>query len=611
MNQLFWKHFKLWEQTYGEHYEASLPSGVSESHKQDFIIQSAKKFVALLERLAAAGELPKTIYILEQGPGTGIYAQAFLDYVRDYSRDTNQSFYERTRYLLFDTSDEILAASVAQLTSHQTHIQTITELGEYAGKVLFVRHSNLWDQLPAKIFSSTHDELNELQVQPILDQKLENELKILGIALTINDVAKALKNRTIESLILQQPKIWKPLSRALYLQTAYRTVDEKNLAAYGGVLQQLAKLHQGQEFVFNSEVLANTEQLVQLVDWQHGGYIEVLDVIIPDTVGFDKNRRPKKFDGSLGLPINGPMLQMFLRQSNKHVTFEKVKGINHIVTIREPSLRNLLRNGYFITVAEIAVSKKQTKEEILKSTRILFEEDIDIIAFSDQALVKAEYFKLAELVDLNLFQHLPAGRVMPVLKARTKTENEVKSLTKSLQNQNIKNVFVVTGDPSGDANDTQQTSLDVLPRIAPHFFSGAVAHPQADDIPKMLAKIKAGTQFFIMQATYDYDEWHKWLVVIKKHKIHEKIPIIAVVMPVVSATMLKVVRDIQDVSVPESFINEFKGLSENEIRIKGMELAKAAIDEYKKAGVFSGIYIYSKSTKLIIELNHFIRCNER
>src|SRR5579859_4427041 len=58
VNSLFWKHVNLWEKTYQESYESSLPAGISESHKDDFIENSANKFISLLLQLEKEQNLP-------------------------------------------------------------------------------------------------------------------------------------------------------------------------------------------------------------------------------------------------------------------------------------------------------------------------------------------------------------------------------------------------------------------------------------------------------------------------------------------------------------------------------------------------------------------------
>lgn len=609
LNSLFWAHCNLWQQTYGEHYEASLPSGTSVAHQQSFIEASVQGLLKLLENLARREELPKVIYVLEQGPGTGKYAKGFLDYVQDYSRDNQRPFYDRLQYLLFDTSKEIITTTLANLTAHKNHIEVVSNLAPWAGRVLFVRHSNLWDQLPARIFSAEDGAITELQVQPVLDGAIEAELANVAPRVSSDDIVKALQTRTVGQLIGQHPKIWKPLARAVFLQTRRHTLSDKQLATlpFTKILQRLAVLQDGQEFVFNGGVLENIESISALVDWQRGGYIEVVDIVIPDVSGFARPHRPKKYDGSLACFMNGPMLRLYAEDHNKHLHLRKLRGLNYVVTLRDRSLAALLKGGHCVAIAEIAASKNQSQEKTLAKAADLMNHNIDIVCFSDQALVKSEFFKLSELADMNLFGQLPEGVIVPVLKARTKSKAEVQSIAKKLQTQGVKNLFVVTGDPSFESNETKNTSLDILPLVKDDFFCGAVAHPQAEDIPKTLAKIEAGAQFLIMQATYNHAEWQVWVTEFKKHEIHKKVPIIAVVMPVISQGALAAIQAIKDVSVASSFVQQFADVPDDEFYAKGIAVAEATIREYLATGIFSGIYVYSKSAQAIKDLSPIIR----
>src|SRR3989344_5815406 len=64
LNNLFWQNTKLWEQTYGQHYEKSLPEGLSTSHKPEFINQSLNHFLLITNKLSQENRLPEKIYIL-------------------------------------------------------------------------------------------------------------------------------------------------------------------------------------------------------------------------------------------------------------------------------------------------------------------------------------------------------------------------------------------------------------------------------------------------------------------------------------------------------------------------------------------------------------------
>src|SRR5438270_400282 len=102
LNHFFWQHSQLWERTYGEYYEESLPGGLSLSHRPEFIEASARRFIVLLSDLKRANNLPVSLYILEKGVGSGAYALGFLNYLRAYSELHHEDFYERLRYIIYD-----------------------------------------------------------------------------------------------------------------------------------------------------------------------------------------------------------------------------------------------------------------------------------------------------------------------------------------------------------------------------------------------------------------------------------------------------------------------------------------------------------------------------
>ncbi len=197
--------------------------------------------------------------------------------------------------------------------------------------------------------------------------------------------------------------------------------------------------------------------------------------------------------------------------------------------------------------------------------------------------------------------------MLPILKTRTKTQGETKKLLASLKKQKITNVFVVSGDPSGDKTDTGLTSLDVIPLASKDFYAGAVAHPQVEDIPKMQRKIKDGAKFFIMQASYNQAEWQRWATKIKKKGLDKRVPIIATIIPLLSFRTLGVVRQAQDISLPAEINTQLKGLDDKRFREAGLLLAKTMIQTYLDSGIFSGIYLYSRSPTLVKEMTHFIR----
>src|SRR5260221_1502626 len=597
-NYLFWKHFHLWEETFHEPYEASLPTGISESHKDDFIQNSAQRFISLLERLEQQKNLPETIYVVEQGPGTGMYAKKFLDEIQ------KTPFYTRLQYILQDTSAEILIHAALNLGMHKEHIiPTLRDLKMYEGKILFIRHSNMWDQFPSDIFILRNAKISELLVQTIINNPSEFP-RPLGEGRGEGSFQK----RELEPLILKNPSLWKPFMRSLRLKTKIKNLTKKELALlpFGNLHTEIAQLTRTkQEIVVSKGVLENLSTLLRLIDFERNGYGEIVDIIAPNLSAFQKDRRPKKYDGSVATIVNGPLIKSFLHSKKKHATFTKIRGLNYMVTIQNNSLKELLTTNTFVTIGEIAAGRHQSPKDLQKQANNLYALGVDVVAFSDQAFVKPEYLTLPEVLQRKIFPHLTGGAVMPIVKTRNKTPEELEKVTSALKEQSIKNIFFVTGDPGLEKDVKYQTSLDVIPHFTKDFFVGGVTHPNITDIPKMKAKIKVGIHFFIMQATYDEKEWEKWAMEIKLLNIQEEVPIIAAIVPIVSKRTLDVLQFIEDISISEDIIRRFENLEKEEMRKEGIKLAQNLIEKYKASGLFNGIYIYSKSQQFIAEVMGF------
>ena len=605
-NYLFWKHFSLWEKTYGEHYEASLPSGASESHREEFILKSTEKFINLLILLEKENNLPKEIVILEQGPGTGLYAKKFLDYFKKWSYENKKVFYQRLLYVLQDISLEILHIASNILNKHANHILACKNVpSRLKGKVLFARHSNLWDQLPCRILKFDKNSVSELLVQAVLDASLEKDLDHFDRSLTIKNLLPYLRKKHVEKIIARYPKIWKPLARNIKLNTKWKTLTAAQFKKlpYWDILKELSQeSREVNEIIFSKGVLDNILELIDFIDWRRSGYMEIVDIVVPFVAGFQKDRRPRKYDGSIATVVNGHMIKLFLQGRGKHVIFEKIRGINHTVTIRNHSLKELLKGGHFVTIAEIAVMRSRPLDYIYNHAKSFYTKGVDVIAFSDQALANVQYLTLPEVISSNIFEKLPSNAILPILKVRNKTLEEIDSITKQIKKQKVDNLFLVTGDPDNESQKILNTAISVLPKLSKEFFVGMVTHPNKEYIPKMLDKIKKGVKFFIMQATYNQDVWEDWLREAKKQKIHKRVPIIAAIIPIVSKRTLSAIKRIGDIAISSDIVKKFETLDEQSIRREGIALARDLLKMYKEAEVFSGVYIYSKSQEVILDV---------
>lgn len=592
LNEVFWQNTKLWEKTYGEHYEKSLPSGLSSSHYPEFIKKSVKHLLKLFVRLEKEKKLPGKVYVLEQAPGSGKYTEGFLDLIQK----RNPDLYEKIIIILSDTSKEILETCEKNLKSHEKKVifyqqKSTYDLPHLNQKIIFARHGNFWDQLPCKIYQKKEKGICEIYTKAVIDKNLQKEL---GKIISLDELTILVTEKKLTTFLKDNPQLWKPLVRSLKLLTQI-TSEKLNTNLY----------HQLPEdaFIVNSYgVLKNLSKYINLIDWQNHGYLEVIDIVLPNQQSFLKNRLPQKYDGALATAVNGLEVKELLRKNNLFFSYTPIKGINSVTRIFKHSLIDLLQHQHFLTIAEIAAAREQTTEELQQKTDRLFSAGADIIAFSDQAGASENFFAIEELTSSPLFSQLNGSAVMTNIAVRRKNKKTLEDLFLNLQKNNVKNIFILAGDPGPNDAIDKLSWRDVLPLAAKDFFVGAVAHPQVTDIKNSLEKEKLGAKFLIVQASYDQKSWQQWLSKIKEEKLYEKIPLIPVIIPITSKRLLSVIESLPDIPVSGEIKNYFLNLSDEQIKEEGIKMAKELLTEYKNEGIFSGVYLYSKSEEVVKEI---------
>ncbi|MBI3385395.1 methylenetetrahydrofolate reductase, partial [Candidatus Gottesmanbacteria bacterium] len=400
-------------------------------------------------------------------------------------------------------------------------------------------------------------------------------------------------------------KLWKPFIESLKLETKDVLLTDEGLEKIPGweYLKPLLKNFTGSiEIIVNTEVLNNLAAFLKLIDWERGGYLEVVDLIVPTVEGFLKDRRPKKYDGALAVPINGPLLKEFLLKNQKHLSLTPIRGINSICRVVSHDFQTLLTHQHFVTMAEIAPKREQKPAEIIGHAQKLFSFGADMVTFSDQAHAGLEYYAIDEIAKQEIFSQLPGGAILPILAVRRKTIPEIKSFCAALLKQKVNNLFVLIGDPAPGETILRLSWENILPLVSSQFFTGAVAHPNPNDLENSLQKVALGARFLIVQACYDRVLWQKWQSVVKAKKLYEKVKLIPVIIPIITKKSLGVLRLLPDVAVSEDFHKDFKNLNDSDIRQKGIALAKSMIAEYKNEGIFAGVYLYSKSSEVVKEI---------
>ncbi len=342
LNEIFWKHYDLWEKMYGENYETSLPEGISESHKPEFIKASAERFIHVYQN-----HKQNKIYVFEQGPGSGIFAKGFIDYIEKHKQD----LYKKLTYLLVDTSQEILTSCNILLTKHKDHIKFFTledfekESFKFTKKILFARHSNIWDQFPCRAIKLRNTGLAEVYVKAVCGK---------GFDTLLNEISE----KGLEKALVMYPQLWKEFFRSIKLQTRTIACDTTEIQAniYLQKFKDIVGLHAGKNTLYSDAVVENLNFLNTLIDWNKGGYIEIVDVMTP---GPQFQMYPLKYDGAIGYRIDQGIIKTWAKEANKRITFMKLKKSNTLVTIeKNPDNVNFMQNASFEIFPEKTIAEK-------------------------------------------------------------------------------------------------------------------------------------------------------------------------------------------------------------------------------------------------------------
>lgn len=590
-NNVFWKHYRLWEKTYGEHYESSLPAGISESHRTEFIENSTKRFIKLVEELKKQKSLPKIIYVYEEGPGSGLFAKGFLDNLKILS----PSIYKNTIYLASDMSREMLSACSLTLTKHIGHSKLYTQNQfethhkKYLGKILFTRHSNMWDQFQCRYFQKDGS-LFEIYVRAVAPREFDQLIKVI-------------EKKGLERTILKYPYLWKNFFRSIKLETkkVKSKRDLTNKASPKYTIQFLQNELEDQKALLSESVIDNLKFLTNLIDWKRNGYIEIVDLISNKIA---QDARLLKFDGAISYKVNGRLVADWVERNGKQITFHAIRKLNTMIAIKNKSFKNALSTSNFLTISEIAAKKENNSKFIVeKSNEVL--EQADFVTFSDMAHGLPDFLPIQKLLSIGVFPQTETNRLLCVFAARRKTRGQIPEIIKKLKKQGIENLIVVTGDPRPKgvkSIESGLTSLDMIPILSQNFFTGAVCNARVTEIGKTKRKIAAGAKFLIVQATFNTKEWKEWIKAIKKEKLNEQVAIIPALIPLTTLKTVEAIASLPDIELPEKLTRKFTKLSPDLLFEEGVKLVEDMLKEYKNQGIFSGVYIYSKNPKIVDRL---------
>src|SRR3989454_4367059 len=121
----------------------------------------------------------------------------------------------------------------------------------------------------------------------------------------------------------------------------------------------------------------------------------------------------------------------------------------------------------------------------------------------------------------------------------------------------------------------------------PQIFIGATANPfggpMEDSFANLRGKAEAGADFVQTQAIYDLDAFEEWMHLVRKEWLHEKVHILAGIVPLRSAKAARFLNEKgPGVIVPKDVVLRIEGASD--AKAEGLRIAGEGIEALQKLG---------------------------
>ena len=128
----------------------------------------------------------------------------------------------------------------------------------------------------------------------------------------------------------------------------------------------------------------------------------------------------------------------------------------------------------------------------------------------------------------------------------------------------------------------------------PPLFIGATANPFGgsieDSFVNLRGKAEAGADFVQTQAIYDLDAFEEWMHLVRKEWLHEKVHILAGIVPLKSVKVARFMNDkVPGVVVPSAVLSRLEKASDP--KAEGLRIAADAIEALQKVEGVHGVHI--------------------
>src|SRR3989441_11816482 len=274
-------------------------------------------------------------------------------------------------------------------------------------------------------------------------------------------------------------------------------------------------------------------------------------------------------------------------------------------------LERILASGEFAVTAEIAPPASVDTSEIRRHAS-LYRGTVDACNVTDgqRALVRISSMAAATIA-------LQEG-VEPIMQMVSRDRNRI-ALQADLLGAaalGIRNVLCLWGDPPSAGNEREAKGVFDLKteemietvrnlresgtlrggdtvETRPRVFIGAAADPfrgsKEESFGKLRAKVMAGADFVQTPGVYDVAAFEEWMRLVRKEWLHEKVYILAGVIPLKSLKMARFMEDKLGAVVPKHIMDRMENAPN--ATAEGVSIAVRTIKALKKIEGVRGVHL--------------------
>jgi methylenetetrahydrofolate reductase (NADPH) len=283
-------------------------------------------------------------------------------------------------------------------------------------------------------------------------------------------------------------------------------------------------------------------------------------------------------------------------------------------------LERVFEAGHFAVTAEIGPPKSVSSKGI-REHAVMLRDYVDAVNLTDNQTAIVRLSSIAAAV------HVLGEGLEPVMQVTCRDRNRIAIQSDLLgaYSLGIRNILCLSGDHQvfgnhpGSKNVYDIDSVQLIAavrdlrdkgvfmsgekcRYNPQMFIGAAENPFADPfeyrVLRLAKKINAGADFIQTQAIYDIERFETWMRMVRDMGLHEKVKIMAGVVPAKSAAALRYVSTVPGMRVPEKLIDRIAGAADQ--AAEGIKICAETVAHVREIAGVAGVHIMAIAWEKVV-----------